>query len=334
MHVIIGEDDYLVSEAARQIVGDGVGLETIDSLNSTKEELQLADIREADASLMTPPFLDPRKVTWWRNVGFLPQAGKGGSTETVKAALEKFAAKLAAARLPEEQHFILSGPRLLQSSTVAKTLKASVEMVVFAAEKPWQRAQSAVVRAIDLAQEAGLAFAHGAAEVFVARVGTDARSLAGEVAKMRDYLGPDRRTITAADVAEVSSQGVGVEPEIWSITDAIGGRDVAKAVDAVRRFEGENGFAVLVTTVVEKFFRQLVELKDAEAGGRFGDATEGMNPYAAKKARAFLGRWTLNELRVARARFVELRERAVASQSVDDLVVARIVQVCAGRRAR
>ena len=57
VHVIIGEDDYLVSEAAKRIAGDGVGLEIVDSANSTNEELQLKDIREAEASFMTSPFL-------------------------------------------------------------------------------------------------------------------------------------------------------------------------------------------------------------------------------------------------------------------------------------
>lgn len=70
LHVIIGADDYLVGETAKKIVGDGVGLEVIDSMNSTNADLQLADIREADASFATPPFLDPRKVTWWKNVHF------------------------------------------------------------------------------------------------------------------------------------------------------------------------------------------------------------------------------------------------------------------------
>ena len=83
IHVIVGEDDYLVSEAAKRVVGDGTGLEVVDSANSTNAELQLADIREADASFSTPPFLDPSKVTWWRNVKFLPQGGKGGPSEDV-----------------------------------------------------------------------------------------------------------------------------------------------------------------------------------------------------------------------------------------------------------
>ena len=161
-----------------------------------------------------------------------------------------------------------------------------------------------------------------------------ARSLASELAKMRDYLGGERSTITAADIAEVTSQGVGVEPEIWAITDALGERNFAKVLDSVSRFERENGFAVLVTTVVEKFFRQLAELKDAEAKGRFSEATEGMNAYVARKNQGFLRNWSLNELRAARFRFLELRERAVSSNSADALVVARLAQVCRRRAAR
>lgn len=121
---------------------------------------------------------------------------------------------------------------------------------------------------------------------------------------------------------------------MWAVTDAIGERNIAKVLDAVRFFERENGFAVFMTTVIEKFFRMLVELKDAEAKGRLADATSGMNPFAAKKNAAFLRNWTLNELRVARYRFLELRERAVSSSSADTLVVTRLVQACRRRAAR
>ncbi len=333
MHVIIGEDDYLVSEAAKRIVGDGVGLETVDSANSSNADLQLRDLREAEASLMTPPFLDPKKVTWWRNVGFLPQSGRGGPSEDVKASLEKFAANLAASNLPDNQHFILSGPRLLATSIFAKTLKSSCEMIVFSSGKGAEQTRNAVVRAVDFAGEMGLKFASGAAEAFVARVGSDSRSIMSELGKMRDYLGSERDTIREADIAEITSQGAGVEPAVWSITDALGERSVAKVMDAVSRFEKENGFAVLVTTVVEKFFRQLAELKDAQAKGRLADATSGMNPWAARKAEGHLRNWSLMELRVARFRFQQLREQVVSSQSSDVLVVTRLVQACRRRRA-
>ena len=304
LHVIIGEDDYLVQETAKKLIGEaGPALEVIDSNASANAELQLRDIVAADASFSTPPFLDPVKVTWWRNVGFLPCGGRGGPSEAVKAALEKFARKLAANPLPENQRFILSGPRLLPTSVFAKTLKGAAEM--------------------------GLAFDRGVAELFVARVGVDARSLASELGKMRDYLGGARAKITAADVQEITSPGVGVEPEVWAITDALGERNLEKVLSAVRRFERENGFAVMVTTVAERFFRQLAELKDAQEKGRADAATQGMNAYVACKNLGFLRNWTLNELRIARYRFLQLRERSVSSAaSVDVLALTELVRVC------
>ena len=186
IHVIIGKDDYLVGETARKTVGDGVGLETIDSANSTNAELQLADLVKADESFSTPPFLDPRKVTWWKNVHFLPG---GKASEEVKSALEKFASKMASARLHENQHFILSGPQLLKTSVFAKSLAGAAEVVIFAAEKPWEAVRSAAVRAIDAAGEMGLKFRPGAAERFVSVVGTDSRSIQSELGKLRDYSG-------------------------------------------------------------------------------------------------------------------------------------------------
>lgn len=326
IHLIIGEDDYLVSETAKKVVGDGVGLEVVDSMNSTNADLQLADIREADASFSTPPFLDPKKVTWWKNVHFLPGGGKRDSSEEVKEALERFAEKIArtAATLPENQHLIISGPRLLKTSIFAKTLAPVAEMAVFAAGKPWEAARNAVVRVIDLAAEMNLKFDRGAAEHFVARVGTDSRSLMSELGKMRDYLGKDAHTVTVADIDEVTSQGVGVEPEVWAITDALGERNLAKTLDAARRFERENGFAVLVTTVVEKFFRQLIDVKNGTAGE--------LNPFVQRKMSGFLRNWTANELRIARWRFLTLRERVVSgTTSGDVLVINELVRVCRKR---
>ena len=145
--MIIGEDDYLVQETAKKLIGEaGPALEVIDSNAAANAELQLRDIVAADASFSTPPFLDPVKVTWWRNVGFLPCGGRGGPSEAVKTALEKFARKLAANPLPENQRFILSGPRLLQTSVFAKTLKGAAEMAVFAAGRPWEQARAAAER--------------------------------------------------------------------------------------------------------------------------------------------------------------------------------------------
>jgi len=329
LRVIIGEDDFLVSQTAKKFVGAGIGLEVIDSANATNAELQLADLRAADASFSTPPFLDPSKVTWWKNVKFLPQGGKGGASEDVKVALEKFATKLVAAPLPDNQQFILSGPKLLMTSVFAKTLKPAAEIVIFDVGKPWEQSKHAVVRAMDFARDAGISFAPGVAEQFVARVGADTRSLMSEIGKLRDYLGSGNAVATSADVADITSAGVGVEPTMWAITDALGARKAADVLEATRRFERETGFAVMVSTLVEKFFRQLAELKDAQARGLLEAAGEGMAPFVLKKNLGFLRNWSLRELRMARYRFLLLREKAVSSSgSADELVLTELVRVC------
>lgn len=335
VHLIIGEDDYLVSEAAKRIVGDGVGLELFDSNNATNADLQLKDLRAVDESFMTPPFFDPKKVTWWKNVNFLPHQGKGAPSEEVKEALEKFAAKVAASVLPENQQFLITGPKLKMDSIFAKTLKGAAEVIEYKTGKPWEQQKNAVVRVIDLAAEMNLKFAPGAAEKFVSIVGCDSRSLMSELAKMRDFLGKSSHTIDEAAVEEISSPGIVNEPEIWSVTDAIGARNLEQALSAVRRFEQENGFAVFVSGAVEKLFRQLAELKDAEEKGSFDAATEGMAPFTARKLRGFLPKWRLPELRLARKRFLTLREKAVSSgESVDILVITEIVRTCGIRRRR
>ena len=322
VHVIIGDDDYLVGEAAKKAVGDGVGLEVVDSRNATNADLQLADIVRVESSVATPPFLEPKKVTWWKNVGFLPG---GKSSEEVKVALEKFAKKLAANPLPENQVFVLTGTHLLKTSVFAKTLAKCAEIEVFAAGKPWEAAKKAAVRASEFAQEEGLVFAPDVAEKFVAVVGTDARSIRSEIEKLRAYLGDEKRPVSAADVANVTSPGVGVDPVPWEVTDAIGRRDTAAALAALRKFEAENGFAVFMTGVVEKFFRQMLDV----AAGR----TDGMAPFVVQKNERFLMNWSVPELRAARARFVMLREKVVSGlTSGDMLVVTTLVRVM--RRVR
>ncbi len=337
IHLIIGEDDFLVQQTAKKLIGDGQGLDLIDSNAASNAELQLKDLAAAEASFLTPPFLEPVKVTWWKNVKFLPQGGggKNAPAEDVKKALEKFAVKLAAHPLPDNQTFILTGPTLLPTSIFAKTLKDVAKIVVFKKGKPWDEVPLATQRAVAFAAERGLAFDGRALDLFISRVGTDTRLILSELDKMRAYLGPSARTIRTADVEAITSFGAGVEPEIWALTDALGERSLEKTLAVARNFEQEKGFAVFATTVVEKFFRQLVELKAAQAEDRLSEATGGLSPYAVRKNTGFLRNWTLTELRRMRHRFLALREKAVSSSdSITELVLLELVRACRPRTPR
>ncbi len=332
-HLIIGEDDYLVDEAVREVLGGIEDREIIDSSKSSTADLQLLDVTRARESLLTPPFLSPRKATWWKNVWFLPGGGADAAAEgrrkvaeDVKAALESFAATWASCSLPENQVFVLSAPRLLKTSVFAKTLAGRVSVRVFEAGKPWEAAREAERRAREFAERLGLRFEGAALSQFVARVGTSSRALMSELGKMRDFLGPGETTIRSQDVAAITSSGGLDETEVWDVTDAVGRRDLQAALAALAPFELEKGFAVFMSGVLEKFFRQLIEVKE-------GRPTT-LNPYALKKNTAFAANWTLSELRRARERFFQLREEVVSGTQAGDIrVVLDLIRAVLGVRS-
>jgi len=299
--LIIGQDDYLVCEAAKKVVGDGVGLEVIDSLCSGNAEQQLSDMRKVEASVLTPPFLDPKKVTWWKNVHFLPSGGgKKGASDEVKEALVKFAKKISALDLPDNQKFLLTAPQLLKTSEFAKIFSASATVVNLAPD-PYKAIKQAEARVLEYAAEIGLSFGPGLERRFVETVGLDARTQLSELAKLRDYLGEGNTLITGKDIEAVTSPGMDLDAKPWDVTNPIADRDLAKALDALRKFELENGFAIFMSGVIEGQFRRMYDDK--------------------RKMPSAHPMWTLGELRVARARFVRLRERVVSGSNCGNMLV-------------
>ena len=81
--------------------------------------------------------------------------------------------------------------------------------------------------------------------------------------------------------------------------------------------------------IIEKLFRQLIDVKEGRA--------KDMNPYAAKKNAGFAAKWELRELKNARARFLALREKVVSGTTAGDvLVVTELLRVMrrTGRASR
>lgn len=358
IHIFVGEDDYLANSAAAKIVEAAVepslratAVETIDGA-ADNAETQLASVKECVASIQTPPFLDPVKLTWWRGVTFLPGGGRGGEgkgvSEQVKAALARFAEDLAAHPLPPNQTLVITASRLLKTSVFAKTLlKCGAQLVEFSSGggKSRDRMEAALMRLPDLAEAEGLKFDPGADAAFISKVGADTRRIVSELAKLRTYLGGERSNVTAADVAEVSSPG-GDEPELWEITDAIAQRSPAKLLATISRFDdGKSGFDIMLATVAEKFFRELYIYRDAldrgwltpysgwarnippdvvqdlDAAGVGPNVSRGdwAVKRGAKNAKAF----TLGELRLARFLVLQAREKLVSSGGSTQSLVAQ-----------
>jgi DNA polymerase III delta subunit len=361
IHLIVGEDDFLVETTARKLILAALAqtpydqaVETVPG-NAGNSEEQMRALRACEASVQTPPFLEPVKVTWWRNVTFLPGGGQGGRiAESVKEALERFARLLSQAPLPPNQHLVVTAPKLLPTSIFAKTLKDIADLRLFPSEtRADRRQQAALARVNDLAKDESLVFAPGADQAFVAKAGTDTRTLVSELAKLRAYLGTESDTVSAKHIAEITSAG-GSEPELWDITDAVGARDPVRLVRVFSKFADIQKMGVLLATVAEKFFRELIVYREACDNGWLSEGgwssripedirrhldDAGVGPGAAKSdwaarrgarhARAF----TLRELRLARFRLLAAREKVVSSEADGELVKMELLRLVA-RSAR
>ena len=350
----------MVETSARKIISKAVpeelrssAVETIAGDAGNADE-QLRSIRECEASVQTPPFLDPVKLTWWRGVSFLPGGGRGSKiTDDVKDALEKFAKNLAASPLPDNQHLVVTAPKLLSTSIFAKTFKGFAEMLVFAAETRAGKRQAAALELLpDLAESEGLSFAPGADQAFVAKAGADTRTIVSELAKLRTYLGEETNVVTAAHVAEITSPGGG-EPELWEVTDAVGARNPARLMAVLRQLAaGGDKIGILLATVVEKFFRELIVYRDAIDHGwlkggswtssipenvrrQLDDAGVGpgaaKNPFAVRKASEHARCFSPVELRTARWRILRAREKLVSSEASDDTVSMELLRIISPR---
>lgn len=351
IHLIVGEDDYLAEAAARKVLEAAVppelrqnAVEVVDGRADNMED-QLSSLKACLASVQTPPFLDPVKLTWWKGVTFLPGGGRNGKISAdVKAALEKFAEGIATHPLPSNQVLIITATKLLKTSLFAKAFKKAGEVIEFASsDRSRDRQEAALARLPDLAAAEGLTFAAGADEAFISKVGTDTRMIVNELAKLRTYLGQDGK-VTAADVAEVCCLG-GDEPEIWDLTEAVGRRDPRKLLQTIARFEGKSGDGILLANLSEKLFRDLIVVRDALDRGWLTphgswnsqmppdvrddlDAagcgpTTLKSPYMLSRKISNARNFTLYELRVARGRILKVRERLVSSAAATDSLVSQ-----------
>ena len=243
----------------------------------------------------------------------------------------------------------------LQLRCAAKRLKTIAHVVEFGGGgKGKDRLQNALLRLPDLADDEKLTFAPGADQAFLAKVGSDTRTIVSELQKMRAYLGTERNEVTTEDVAAVTSVG-GDEPELWAIHDAVSQRSPSALLKALAPYE-KDGAGILIATVMEKYFREAIVCRDAldhgwlDKWGRWSDKmppaarealdaagfgpTTAKNSWAVKNAVRRAIPFTLTELRVARYRMLAAREKLVSSDAGDALVVSELLRTISKPRTK
>jgi len=339
--LICGDDDYLVDSAARERIDRLVpaadrafGVETVDGRVETGDEVRRA-VDACIESVQTPGFFGAVKVTWLRNALFLTGGGRVSETVAAKESVEKLTEWLKGGLL-EGQILVITAAKILRSSVFFKVCQKQGEVEDFGGGfKSWELEKLADGRLDALLAKVALSMDDQARKEFLNRVGFDTRALVQEVEKLRLYLGGGG-LVSAKDVREITS--IGREAEAWDLLDAFGERSAFALLDTLNRLSGQKGIGVMLAAMLEKSVRELLVLREAYDrkwiyGGKGGGCgwsnslppeaaallnalpvnPKTMNTWAMKKKLPHALNYSLQELRVARFRILELREKLVST---------------------
>ncbi|MDX9868276.1 MAG: hypothetical protein RBT78_10155 [Kiritimatiellia bacterium] len=354
--LICGDDDYLVEAAARERIARflpeadrTLGLEIIDGCRDTGDEARKA-AEACMESVRTPGFFGAIKVTWLRNATFLTGGGRSAESQAAKEAVERLASWLKGG-LEEGQVLVITTARILRSSVFFKLCQKQGEVEDFGGNlKSWELEKRASQRLDGLLKKAGLTLDEEAHREFLNRVGWETRLLVQEVEKLRLYIGASGR-VTVEDVRTITS--VGREAEAWDLLDAFGERKPAEVLKALARMDGQKGIGMMLAAMLDKRVRELLVLRAAyerkwlTAAGwarelppeaveqlaalPVNDKT--VSAWALKKRMPQVLAYSLQELRGARFRLLDLREKLVSTRLPERFLIETVLLRIMARRA-
>ena len=363
LYLICGDDDYLVDSAARERLGQLVpaadrefGVEVVDGRKDTGDEVRRA-VEACIESVQTPGFFGGVKATWLRDAHFVTGGGRVAETVAAKEAVERLCEWLKGGLL-DGQALVITVGKLLRTSVFFKLCQKLGEVQDFGGGfKSWELEKLADQRLDGLLEKAGLTMAEAARKEFLNRAGFDTRFLAQEVEKLSLYMGKVRH-VAESDVREITS--IGREAEAWDLLDAFGARDANALLLTLKRLSGQKGVGVMLAAMLEKCVRELLVLREAHdrkwiyggTGGACGWSSslppeaavllgtlpvnpKTTNAWALKRRLPHALNFTLQELRVARFRILELREKLVSSSLPEMfLLETALLRLIARPRAR
>lgn len=359
LHLIFGDDDYLVTEEARALVDKNVpaaerdfGLEIIDgACTIIADALQAID--RTEEALYTTSFFGGGKWVWLRDASFLTGGKPVVSTSAaVTERLARFLEMIKKNPLPEGHVLLITAPAVLKSSLFFKHFKATGSIAEFGGGgKPWEKEKNAFARLDSLLERVGLTMSADVKKQFIAKTGTDTRVMVSELEKLRVYRNAPG-AVSSDDVRQITS--VAAEAEIWELRDAVGRRSARMVMDAIDSLRGESGAGIPISSMLIRQMADLLIVRESlDRGWANGQGwslppegralAESLQsnvfqaaPFIHKKNVEQAANYTLQELRAGRHYALELREKLV-SGSVDEWVLLETTLmriIGAGRRKK
>lgn len=158
-------------------------------------------------------------------------------------------------------------------------------------------------------------------------VGANLRQLDNELEKLSLYA--DGRPITTQDVRAMVSDAS--EEMIWNLTDALGQRQPAKAMHALRELRRNDQSPIYLVSMIARQYRMLIEIKSLAGAGQashYDIAKQlGYSAYPVQKALGLVPQYTFEELEEILERLldVDMAMKTGADQDTElDILIAEL----------
>ena len=259
LYAVLGDDDYLVRQRAREIFDelcpefpDDLSREIIDGRADRVDEVEriLSEARSAGETLS---LFGGGKLVWINEANFLNQT-KTGAAQGSKEALEAFKPFL---ENLGETKLIFSACPVHRSHAFVKWLQKNAIYEDVAKNEKEDIAFRRLVQ--DTAKEFGVRFSNGALEYLAGKIGAHSRLGVEETKKLASYLGKDGGEITEELVIDmVPDFGEG---DFFEASEAFFSGKLDWAIDAIDRhfFQGKDARPLLAT--LQNRNRLLIQLR-------------------------------------------------------------------------
>lgn len=303
VHLLWGQDEFLLREAALEILGD-----------LRPREVDGAEWEGGEtADLMTPSLFGERRALLVSNAKALPD----DAVAELKRYLE--------APDPDAPLIVAVtvGERAKAPAALAKLFDgvgSVVEVKVQRKELPGWLAQRARAKELNLAPEGAVAL--------VDTLGEDPAALEQALEQLASAFPGERIT---AELVGRQFRGLG-EQHIWDLCDRAFGRDLPGAMRSLRTLMEARGEGLMILGGLASRLRDLIRVRSLpermppgelakQAGLRF--------EWQARRYRDLAKRYTLEELAAVHERIV-WADRALKSGATDDIVLPMVVTAIAG----
>jgi DNA polymerase-3 subunit delta len=303
VHLLWGQDEFLLREAALEILGD-----------LRPREVDGAEWEGGEtADLMTPSLFGERRALLVSNAKALPD----DAVAELKRYLE--------APDPDAPLIVTVtvGERAKAPAALAKLFDgvgSVVEVKVQRKELPGWLAQRARAKELNLAPEGAVAL--------VDTLGEDPAALEQALEQLASAFPGERITV---ELVGRQFRGLG-EQHIWDLCDRAFGRDLPGAMRSLRTLMEARGEGLMILGGLASRLRDLIRVRSLpermppgelakQAGLRF--------EWQARRYRDLAKRYTLEELDAVHARIV-WADRALKSGATDDIVLPMVVTAIAG----